>query len=494
MQSPRLDPAPQILILGAGPAGLACAMELSRKGIHSTIVERDHQIGGLAKTLRIAEGDDVFLTDIGPHRFFSKNKYLYDFIEDLLHEEWRKVPRLTRQFIDGKFFDYPVNVKQVVRNLGLWKSCRIGVDYFLARIVYGLFRRPMRTFEDYVVANFGRTLAEFSMINYTEKIWGIPVADIHPDWARQRISGLNLWSVFKNAVGFGRKQGKARGGGSPKSLVDEFYYPQFGTGRIYEEIGKHLQTEGTTILCDSEPVVVRHDGTRITEVDVKTADGVQTVRPERVVESVPITRFLELLDPPPPTEVQAAAKALKWRAQVYLFLTLDKDSVTKDNWIYFPSKDIPFGRTSEMKNFSADMCPPGKTSFFVEFFAFESDPIWSMSKEQLLELVLPYFESWGFFTRAEIRDCYLLKRSHVYPVYDSHYRERLDVIKGWLDRLENLIYVGRPGRFKYTNQDHSLEMGIVASRMILEGRKYDMEPIGAENEYFEKGVIYEKRL
>src|SRR5688572_2261320 len=201
--SSRLDPAPAILILGAGPAGLAYAMELSRKGKKSTVVERDEQIGGLAKTLTIKEGDLTFLTDIGPHRFFSKNKYLYDFIEDLLHEEWRAVPRQTRQFIDGKYYNYPVSFQQVVKNLGFWKSARVGIDYFLARLRYGLLKKPMRTFEDYVVANFGRTLAEFSMINYSEKIWGIPCSQIHPDWAKQRISGLNLWSVFKNAIGLG---------------------------------------------------------------------------------------------------------------------------------------------------------------------------------------------------------------------------------------------------------------------------------------------------
>lgn len=486
MPTPPLDPHPEFLILGAGPAGLACAMELSRKGKRATVVERDEQIGGLAKTLTIREGDDVFLTDIGPHRFFSKNKYLYDFIEDLLQDEWRKVPRLTRQFIDGKYYNYPVNFGQVVRNLGFAKSCRIGVDYVLARLRYGLLRKPLRTFEDYVVANFGRSLAEFSMINYTEKIWGIPVADIHPDWAKQRISGLNLWSVFKNAVGL-------RGKG-PKSLVDEFYYPQFGTGRIYEQIGAHLRATGTTLVTRAEPVKVRHDGTRITEVDVRTEDGTVTVRPAHVVESVPLTHFLSLLDPPPPPEVADAASRLKWRAQVYLFVTLDKDKVTDDNWIYFPSKDIPFGRTSEMKNFSVDMCPPGKTSFFVEFFAFETDPIWSMTKEQVLDLVMPYFEQWGFFTRAEVRNAYLLKRQHVYPVYDAKYKERLTTIQQWLARLQNLVYIGRPGRFRYTNQDHSLEMGIIASRILLEGRQYDMDTVGSENEYFEKGPIYEKRI
>ena len=487
MPSKTLNETPETLVLGAGPAGLACAMELSREGRVCTVVERDELIGGLAKTLTVREGDDVFLTDIGPHRFFSKNQYLYDFIEDLLAEEWRSVPRLTRQFVDGKYYNYPVNFGQVVRNLGLLKSARVGVDYFLARLRYDVFGKPLKTFEDYVVANFGRTLAEFSMINYSEKIWGIPCAEIHPDWAKQRISGLNLWSVLQKAIGLGGKKG-------PKSLVDEFYYPQFGTGRIYEAIGARLVEKGTEIHTQSRPVAVRHDGKRVTEVDVETSDGVQTVRPDHVVESVPLTAFLDLLDPKPPSEVLEAAGALRWRSQVYLFLTLDKDQVTPDNWIYFPQKDIPFGRTSEMKNFSKDMCPEGKTSFFIEFFAFETDELWSMDKEQLLDLVMPYFEQWGFFTRDEIRQSYLWKRQHVYPVYDTTYKGNVEVIRNYLDQLENLIYVGRPGRFRYTNQDHSLEMGIIASRMILEGKRYDMDTVGAENEYFEKGPIYEKRI
>ena len=478
----------ETLILGAGPAGLACAMELSRREKRSIVIEKDAQIGGLAKTLRIAEGDLVFLTDIGPHRFFSKNKYLYDFIEDLLKEEWRLVPRQTRQFIDGKFYDYPVKAMQTFKNIGPLKSLRIMFDYFWARLTYGVFKKKLETFEDYVVSNFGRTLAEFSMINYSEKIWGIPAAQIHPDWAKQRISGLNLWSVFAKAIGIGGKKG-------PKSLVDQFYYPQFGTGRIYEEIGRHLVEDGNEIHTDSQPTAVRHDGKRVTSVDIKQKDGTTvTYEPDHLVESVPLTQFLDLLDPPPPVEVVEAASGLKWRAQVYLFLTLDKEQVTADNWIYFPNKDIPFGRVAEMKNFSKDMCPPGKTSFFIEFFAFEGDEVWAMAKEEIFELVMPYFEKWGFFTRDEVNGVHLWKRQCVYPVYDLEYDERLAKVRGWLDQIENLIYVGRPGRFRYTNQDHSLEMGILASRMILEGRKYDLDTIGAENEYFEKGPIYEKRI
>ncbi len=478
----------ETLIIGAGPAGLACAMELARAGRTCTILERDEQVGGLAKTLTIREGDDVFLTDIGPHRFFSKNQYLYSFIEDLLHEEWRKVPRLTRQFIDGKFYDYPVNAFQVFKNIGLWRSMRFGFDYVWALLRYRMLGRRIDNFEDYVVANFGRSLANFSMINYTEKIWGIPASTIHPDWATQRIRGLNLLSVLKNALFF------KKGADGPKSLVDEFFYPQFGTGRIYEAITKRLKEVNADLHTSTAPTRILHDGKRVTSVEVTIDGEARVLRPDNVVESIPLTEMLGLLDPPPPPEVIEAASKLQWRAQVYLFLTLDKDSISQDNWIYFPNLDIPFGRVAEMKNFSKDMCPEGKTSLFVEFFCFEGDKVWNSSKEGIEDMVIPFFERQGFFKRSEVRQTYLWKRRHVYPVYDLQYLDRLDVIKKWLDKPENLYYVRRPGRFRYTNQDHSLEMGIIAARSLLEGRAYDFDAIGAENEYFESGRIYEKRV
>ncbi len=477
----------EILIIGAGPAGLACAMELARSGRRSEIVERDPAIGGLAKTLEFRQGDDLFRTDIGPHRFFSKNDYLYAFIEDLLHEEWRTVRRITRQYIDGKFYDYPVNAFQVFKNIGPFKAARMAFDYMVASLQYGVFGKEVVNFEEYVVSNFGRTLAEFSMINYTEKIWGIPASTIHPDWARQRISGLNLLSVLKNALFLAKK-------GTPKSLVDEFYYPQYGTGRIYAKIAERLQEVGSRIYTNSHPLKIRHNGSSLEEVELSLDGEVRSVKPSTVVESVPITHFLKLLDPAPPAEVTRAVEGLRWRSQVYLFLTLDKPQVTEDNWIYFPNKEIPFGRVSEMKNFSKDMSPPDKTSLFIEFFAFETEDVWSMSTDELVDLVVPYFEEYGFFQRADLIQAYSGKRRFVYPVYDMTYPQNLEVIKGYLDRFENLHYIGRPGRFKYTNQDHSLEMGIAASHSILRGARADLDSIGAEDEYFEKGRIYEKRI
>jgi protoporphyrinogen oxidase len=193
------------------------------------------------------------------------------------------------------------------------------------------------------------------------------------------------------------------------------------------------------------------------------------------------------MDPSPPPEVVEAATRLRYRHQVYLFLTLDKPSVSADQWIYFPKPEVPFDRWSEMRNFSPKMSPDGKTSLFIEFFCFPGDPVHAMDAHQLLDRVLPVAEAAGFFTRAQVRRAYRFAGGKDYPLYDLDYRAPLAVVKGWLDGFANLWYIGRPGRFKYTNQDHSLEMGMLAAWSILDGRRRDLDAVGGEREYFEKG-------
>jgi protoporphyrinogen oxidase len=480
----------ETLIIGAGPAGLACAMELSKAGKDFIVVEKDSVVGGLAKTYEFREGDLVFRTDNGPHRFFSKNPYLYEFIEDLIDEQWIEVRRQTRQFIGGKFYDYPVNAMQALKNLGPLKAVQILFDYGIAKLKYGVLKKPIRNFADYVYANFGKTLGEFGMINYTEKIWGIPATDIHADWAGQRIKGLSLTSLAKDMLVrlFG---GTSKG--KPKTLVDAFYYPDTGTGLIYETIRKRLEEKGYAVLVSTEPVKIVHENGEVKEVVLKGPDGEVSVTCKTLVESVPLPKFIELLSPTPPQEVLDAKNRLRYRSQVYLFLTLDKESVTPDQWIYFPDKDNPIGRMSEMRNFSAKMSPPGKTSLFIEFFCFDGDETWNMTKDGLVAHALPYLTEMGFVKKEEIRNAYLIKQKDVYPLYDVAYHSYLDAVKAYLDGFSNLLYIGRPGRFRYNNQDHSLEMGMLAAKSVVEGKRYDIEKVGDEAEYYESGKLRSKK-
>ncbi len=474
------------LIIGAGPAGLATAMELSKAKKDFIVIERQSSVGGLAKTYEFREGDLVFRTDTGPHRFFSQNPYLYEFIQDLLDEKWIQVKRQTRQFIEGKFYDYPVNAMQAIRNIGPRRSVFIIFDYFIAKVKYSLFKRPVRNFADFVYARFGKTLGEFNMINYTEKIWGIPASEIHEDWAQQRIKGLSITSLAKDMFikMIGRKNK-----GKPKSLVDTFYYPESGTGLIYETIKQRLESLGYKIYLETEPQKIIHLDGKIKKVVCKSPDGEIEIEFNNIVESVPVKKFIELLNPAPPSEILNLQKKLRYRSQAYLFITLNQESVTADQWIYFPEKSNPIGRLSEMRNFSHKMSPPGKTSLFLEFFCTEGDKIWNMTGEELYEYAIPHLTSIGFTDKSKVRKYYHIKEKDVYPIYDLDYKDYLGKIKNYLDSFENLYYIGRPGRFRYNNQDHSLEMGMLAAKSIIDGVKYDIEEVGSEKTYYEKGVI-----
>jgi len=459
-----------LLILGAGPAGMAAAMTLHRADRRFVLVEKATQVGGLAKTYRFGE----FRTDNGPHRFFSKNRFLYEFIEDLIGEHWIPVDRFTRFYIGGRFFRYPIEFKDTLSTLGWRKAARAVYDYAVLEKLRP-FKRPPRNFEEYALSQFGRTLAEFNILNYTEKIWGLPCRELSWEWGEQRIQGLSVASLLKKML-------LSRGG--PKTLVDRFYYPDLGAGLIYEEILRRIEPDNR-VLLGSEPTGIEHADGRVRRIGLSSGEEFRD--PAHVISSIPITQLVRLLRPAPPEEVLRAASSLRFRSQVYLFVTLAKPRVSLDQWIYFPDPEVPFGRISEMKNFSAKMSPPDKTSLFIEFFCWEGDAVWRSSKEELAKAALGWLERLGFVRAAEVIDVHHIRQSNVYPTYDLGYRQRLEVLERYLDSFSNLVTVGRPGRFRYTNQDHSLEMGILAARGVLEGRRFDMSEIGMEREYFERG-------
>lgn len=467
-----------VLILGAGPAGMAAAFELHKAGKSLMVIEKNETVGGLARTFKYGE----FRTDTGPHRFYSQNQYLYDLIEDLLGERWIKVDRLTRFYINGKFFIYPVELKNALLNVGPYKAFRILFDYLFEKIKSRFVNKNLHSFEDYVVSVFGRTLAELNMLNYTEKIWGLPCSEISSDWAKQRIKGLSLIEVMKKAFT------KSKEG--PKTLVDQFYYPDTGTGLIYEKMKERILARGNIdVKTNSYPVSVIHDDNKITEVAVNSEDNNRIYQPEYVISSIPVTEFINLLEPEAPREVSQAVRNLTFRSHVSLFIRLNKPSVFPDQWIYFPDKEIPFGRIMEPKNFSREMSPPDKTSLLVELFCWENDRIWNANKEELFEFSIKWLESLDFIKRNEVIDYYVHKEKYAYPVYDLHYKEHLQKIKNYLNQFKNLQCVGRFGSFRYNNQDHALEMGILAAKSIIEGKQYNIEEIGAEQEYFERGYV-----
>ena len=185
-----------LLIIGAGPAGLTAAYELGDSGKKVIILEKKEQVGGLAETKVFGR----YRYDIGPHRFFTKNQEVYDLFLKMLGDDAVGVSRKTRILFKNSYFDYPLTPINALFGLGIIESVTIGFSYIYARIKSYLKVSKIDNFEDWVVDKFGRKLFNNFFKNYTEKVWGIDCKDIGSDWAAQRIKGLSLSTAIKFAL------------------------------------------------------------------------------------------------------------------------------------------------------------------------------------------------------------------------------------------------------------------------------------------------------
>lgn len=458
-----------ILILGAGPSGMAAAFQLHQGGVPCTVVEARDSVGGLSRTLHFKE----FSTDIGPHRFYSENQLLYDIITDLLGDRWVPGERLSRFYIGGKLYDFP-KIRKGLLVAGPYKTARIGVDYLWERLK-GIAGKKSDNFEQLVVSSFGRTLAELNVLNFTEKFWGLPCDQISPDWADERLFDISVGRMLKKMV-----PGLSV---VTRNLANGFHYPDSGIGLIWDEMKVRAQ-KSATFMMGSRPVKIVHDGKNITNVVVEKGDGMVAFRPLNVISSIPVTEFLKILEPGPPEDVLDAADHLKFRSHISLLITLDKENVFPDNWLYFPERDIPFARVMEPKNFSRHMAPDGKTSLLVELFCQYGDHTWNAGEDELFEQSLMWLEKMGFVKKSEVIDRVIIdKERYAYPVYDLGYSRWRGAVMDYLAGFDNLQAIGRGGDFLYNNMDTAMEMGIQAAQDIAK-RSSIGEKEGAVNEQY----------
>jgi len=461
------------VILGAGVAGLTTALQLHRRGEPVFVSEREEVIGGASRTVRFGE----FRFDLGGHRFYTRNEEVKALVADLLGDELIEVGRLSRIYLNGRFIDYPLTFSSAFRGLGPFRTAAVTLSYVMGRL-HGAVK-DIRTFEDWVVARFGRGLYEFYFAPYSEKVWGVDCTKLSADFAAQRIKGLSFREALKNM--FLRNVLRK---GPPPSLITHFLYPRLGFGRIPERMAEELP-DGA-VATNSPTLRIEHNGRRINAVVIGKPDGTEMrLDPQTVVSTIPITSLILMLDPPAPDVVRSHAEALEYRDMVILFLVVDKPQVSPDHWIYFSSRDISFGRVHEPKNWSRDMAPPDRTGLVIEFFCFRDDDIWNADSDSLRAMAVRDLVRTGLIRASEAAEAMRIFLPHAYPIYVDGYTEHLKAVKEYLSRFQNLYSIGRNGMFRYTSADYYIEMGMKTAENIL-GADHDLEAIGAAQEYAEK--------
>ncbi len=472
--APRQGPAAgaQVVVVGAGPAGLTAGFALAERGASVTVLEKDVRPGGIART----ESYKGFLFDIGGHRFFTKEPEVNALWQRWLGPEFLRRPRQSRIFYGGRFFHYPLRAFNALFGLGVWQSVQVLASYGYARL------RPSPvedTFDQWVSNRFGRRLYEIFFKTYTEKVWGIPCSEIRAEWAAQRIKGLSLPSAIRNALLPPR-------GEVIKTLIEEFDYPRRGPGQMWERVVTLVRDAGQRVDFETDVVAVRHREGRVVEVVSRGPGGEARWPATHVISSMPLQELVLKLDPPPPPDVVAAARRLTYRDFLTVVLILDRETLFTDNWIYVHSAGVRVGRIQNFKNWSPEMVPDAtKTSLGLEYFCQEGDAVWTAADADLIALGARELEAIGLARAADVRDGAVVRQAKAYPIYDAAYAACLDTIKAWLAGLANLQTIGRNGLHKYNNQDHSMLTALRAAENV-EGARHDVWAINTERSYHEE--------
>ncbi len=463
-----------VAVLGGGPAGLTAGYLLARQGRPVIVFEAEDQVGGIAKT----EVRDGYRFDLGGHRFFTKSKEVDDLWHEVMKEEFLKRPRQSRIFWNGKFLAYPLEGMDVIKKLGPVELVRSLFSYLWASIKP---KGKEENLEQWVSNRFGKRLYQHFFKTYTEKVWGVPTTELRAEWAAQRIKGLSFFSAAKAAF-FGNKGNKI------KSLINEFHYPRFGPGQMWETMADEIIAAGGEVRLNTPVTDLEIRDGRI----VAIVAGDERIEPAHVISSLPLRATVGMAGAAAPGDVQAAAQGLRYRDFLTVALIIDGEDLFPDNWIYIHDPDVRVGRIQNFRSWSPWMVPDqSKASVGLEYFCFQGDDLWDMDDDGLVELAKRELAQLGLADPSKVEKGYVTRVPKAYPMYDADYAERVDSIRGWLGTVGNLIQVGRNGLHRYNNSDHSMLTAMRAVENITLGAGHDIWAVNAESVYHEETVADE---
>jgi protoporphyrinogen oxidase len=527
------SPKKVAFIIGAGPAGLTAAYELLTRGknIHPIIFEKSDYMGGISRTCNY-KGNRI---DIGGHRFFSKsdkvmnwwlgfmplqNESLAEIVVSYQNTTRTIVPaaegshknaersdlimlvrkRLSRIFYLRKFFDYPISLnKNTAVNLGIIRIARIAASYFWS-CLFPI--RPEENLEQFFINRFGRELYRTFFQSYTEKVWGVACKDISAEWGAQRVKGLSVTKTLLHALKkiSPRKAGDIRQKNSETSLIEQFLYPKFGPGQMWEEVARQVRDMGGEIFDCCEVRRILTENKQITGVEVinKRTEQSKIYRGEFLLSSMPVKELVQALDCEKPSNVLEVSNGLVYRDFITVGLLLKKftpphgkrkeSSVIEDCWIYVQEPDVQVGRIQIFNNWSPYMVQdPSHIWVGLEYFCYQSDELWRKSDSEMIQLGTEELQRMGFITKDDVLDATVIRMEKAYPAYFGTYG-RFDEVRTYLDGFSNLFLMGRNGMHRYNNQDHSMLTAMTAVDLILSGSpdKSSMWSANAEQEYHEQ--------
>lgn len=514
----------KVVIIGAGPAGLTAAYELlkdNNEQYEVTILEETNEIGGISRTVRY-NGNRM---DIGGHRFFSKDQKVMDFWENLMPlqgkpsyddkklgrekklkedgpnpEEENRVMllrnRVSRIYYLKKFFDYPVSMKkETFVNMGFIRTMKAGFSYLKTIFV----KKKEDSLENFYINRFGKVLYGMFFEKYTEKLWGRNPKQISADWGAQRVKGLSIKAVIKDMFS---KVFKKNNKEKETSLIEEFWYPKYGPGQLWETLASEVEKLGGDIEKNYLVKNINIEKNVVKSVECQTKTGIEKIEGDIFISSMPLKDLVAgFKGEKVPEKVEDIAKGLPYRDFITVGLLVKKlnlenktniktlGNIVPDCWIYVQEPDVKLGRIQIFNNWSPYMVQKPEETVWIglEYFCNENDEYWNMSDTEFIEFATEELEKMNIIKKEDVLDSHREKVKKAYPAYFDTYSEIDELIK-YLNQFDNLYCIGRNGQHRYNNMDHSMVTAFETTKNIKNNIK-DKENIwnvNTEKEYHEE--------
>ena len=429
-----------ITVLAGGPAGLAIGYYARKRNLSFAIYEANDRVGGNCITLQ--KGD--FRFDSGAHRLHDKDEEVTEEIKALMGDELHRVNAPSQIFFRGKYIDFPLSPLDLLKKIGPVDFAKAGLSFLNARVN----KSDMDgSFESLALHRYGRSISEKFLLNYSEKLWGLPCNQLSPNISGKRLKGLDLRTFLIEAT-----LGKLA---KTEHLDGSFFYPKMGYGRVVERMEEFCGPENVRLNHRINKVV--HDGKRIKAIGVAGSDRPFRVR--QVISTLPLSLLIRSLEPAPPTEILQLANSLRYRHVRLVALFLNKSAINGNATVYFPEKTFPFTRIYEPRNRSQYMSPVGKTSLVVEIPCYREDDIWQMDDAELVQLITQKLVEVDWIKSEEVIDFWCGRLNLAYPILELGFEDKVAQLMDWLERFDNLWLSGRNGKFAYTHLHDMMRFG-----------------------------------